>query len=120
MGDICDLYSELSAKFYKMGQIFTKIHQNSLTIEKYCENNLKNSHKLSESYHHIRNACYLNCNQLKKPCALYANLFKPLAVKSSSDFQSVYDVSQPQIDAQAAQRAQQKLQFRKQAGQPTH
>ena len=76
-----------------MGQILTKIGDNLNTIEKYCENNLRDSYNLSSLYGELRKSFYASCNQLKKPAAIYTNIVIPMCKKSATDFQNIYDVA---------------------------
>lgn len=77
----------------KLGNLFSQIGDNMVTIEKYCDNNLKDSIKAGEIYHHLNRAFLAQCNQFKKPGFVYKNLIKPLCQKSIADYQSIYDVS---------------------------
>ena len=89
---VSDLYSEISTKMYKMGSLYAKIEENAKTIEKYCENNLKDSFQISEGYSKLRLSFYSISNMLKKPCSVYTNMIKPLCKKSIADYQNIYDV----------------------------
>ncbi len=77
---------------YKLGGLFTKVEQNMNTIERYCENSLKESYKAGDIYSKLKTSFYSTCNLLKRPTSIYTTQIKPLCQKSVQDFQAIYDV----------------------------
>lgn len=90
--EITGLYDQIFKKMYKLGTMFYKVEQNMQTIEKYCENSLKETFKASDIYAKLKQGFFATCSQLKRPGSIYTNQLKPLCQKSVQDFQGIYDV----------------------------
>lgn len=105
MEDVCteinDIYELLSKKYYKLGTLFLRIEDNVKTIEKYFDNNLKDTYRLGDLHQKLRTSFYSCCNQLKKPASVLTTCLKPICKRAVADFQSVYDVGYLVIDLEA-------------------
>lgn len=93
-GEINEVYEVLSKKYYKLGTLFLRIEDNMKTIEKYFDNNLKDTYRLGDLHQKLRTSFYSSCNQLKKPASVLTTCLKPICKRAVADFQSVYDVDQ--------------------------
>jgi hypothetical protein len=91
--EINEVYEILSKKYYKLGTLFLRIEDNMKTIEKYFDNNLKDTFRLGDLHQRLRTSFYSCCNQLKKPASVLTTSLKPICKRAVADFQSVYDVS---------------------------
>lgn len=88
---ISELFIELSTKVFNLANVFTSLHKNMLTIEKYCEKDFNASFRLSSCYEAMKTSLYSMCNELKQPAQILSSQLKPLCLQTVKDLQPIYE-----------------------------